>query len=123
MTDNACIGCGYCCAKATCAIGARLHGPQPRCPELLFVGGRHWCRWVISCELKEDEAEGIMAKKAIGVDDGCCSPLNSWRREEIVDRTKGEPNKQMGPQSFLAAFFSQIGSLAIQPNPKWKGEP
>jgi hypothetical protein len=108
-----CIGCGYCCHKAPCAIGQRLHGNTAPCPELHFAGGRHWCRWVIAQELKQDEAEGIMAKRAIDVDGGCCSGLNSWRREPIVDRTDG-PNMQRAPRSFMELIRQRMQECGFQ---------
>lgn len=95
--SNDCIGCGYCCAKAPCAIGYQLHGEKAPCPELGFVSGRHWCMWVIKQELKNDEAEGVMAHKALDIGEGCCSPLNSWRRESLEDRTKSEEGGESDP--------------------------
>lgn len=95
---TACVGCGYCCSKAPCALGAARFGVElPRlgvmdlaptmspCEALIWdeAAGRHWCRLVRDAQGSEKRhlTEGL----AIGA--GCCSPLfNTWRRD-LKDRT------------------------------------
>lgn len=113
MNDD-CIGCGYCCHEAPCPVGQKLHGDGAPCPELHFAGGRHWCRWVISCELQEEEGEGELAAKALDIGEGCCSNLNRWRREPIVDRTAG-PNTQHAPEGILGMLAERLRQAGFQP--------
>ena len=73
-----CVGCGYCCKKATCGLGATIHGAQVPCPSLVFEDGRYWCGEVLTAErTNRSEAEKLKSWLYIGV--GCCSPLNSDR--------------------------------------------
>lgn len=68
-----CLRSGYCCRKATCAVGV-AHGAEP-------VG----CRFLrgdrpgaYSCGLVDD---GVIAPGVIYAGAGCSSALNSDRRE------------------------------------------
>jgi hypothetical protein len=79
-----CIGSGYCCWKAPCAEGQRVHNiSSGKCPSLVWEKGRHWCGLVLNAE----PAEAERLKKSLYIGEGCCSSLNSWRREELQDRT------------------------------------
>ena len=64
-----CVGCGHCCIESTCVLGIDLFGRHYPCLALHWDGQRYRCR------LAEDFPERLY----IGV--GCCSPLNSWRKE------------------------------------------
>lgn len=67
MRRNECIGCGYCCEKAMCALGVRVHGASlPECPFLYREKGVYRCLLV---------SRGYH----VGQGEGCCSPLNSRR--------------------------------------------
>ncbi len=77
-----CIGCGYCCWLAPCSYGVLAYGPDGPCGGLVFKDGRHWCSAV------EDDPI-LYIGLAIG-EGCCCSSMNSWRREPIVDRTEYE---------------------------------
>jgi|WetSurMetagenome_2_1015567.scaffolds.fasta_scaffold11132_11 hypothetical protein len=85
---GSCIGCGYCCTVAPCSLVWEHHlleSLKPGwsgCPSLVFKDGRHWCGVLLKAEGKE--MIKVMAELFIGA--GCCSQLNSWRREPIVDR-------------------------------------
>jgi len=74
-----CVGCGYCCKKATCVIG-QMHYKTPwlgtKCPGLYRAKGRYWCA------LAALNPEGL----AIGA--GCCCPLNTDRRAYGADRSR-----------------------------------
>lgn len=69
-----CLRCGYCCKQAPCSFGTRsasgvcvyLIGTQPGCYE---------CD--IAAEIKQQSGADI--SPAFGA--GCCSPLNSDRKE------------------------------------------
>ena len=84
-----CIGCGYCCTQCVCSVG-RNRGDSyldVPCRFLTFHGGRHWCG-VVEQAHSEKYKELICRNLAIG--EGCCSGLNSWRREPIVDRRRSD---------------------------------
>ena len=68
-----CLGCGYCCKKATCMLGASLHGPQAPCPELVFKDGKYRCRQVLNA----DPTRLAQLIEGLALGEGCCSPLNS----------------------------------------------
>lgn len=65
-----CVGCGYCCRKVQCLASAQIHGFRRRCPELYFEND------IWRCRLAEDPQMRI--RLHIGA--GCCSTLNSDRR-------------------------------------------
>jgi len=80
-----CVGCGYCCIKATCSAGQRLYGETRPCPALRWdeVENRHFCKL---CEFGGILGETYREELAVGA--GCCMSLfNEWR-ENLQDRTK-----------------------------------
>jgi len=60
-----------------CAESHRLHGYQPRCPELAWdpSAGRYVCL------LMQDPARGPAFRASLGAGRGCCAPLNPWRKD------------------------------------------
>lgn len=67
-----CVGCGYCCKKAMCALGVDWLGyREDKCPYLQWSDSteRYYCaiynkeRWLV----------------VFG--DGCTSSLNDWRKD------------------------------------------
>ena len=82
-----CIGCGYCCWESQCLWSLLEHGQIVGiCPSLMWdvEQQRHYCKLV--CAYGSDGRVG----KYLGVGLGCNSILNSWRHEELQDRTKYE---------------------------------
>lgn len=85
-----CIGCGYCCTKSPCGIfmmyNELLHVTSTTrwrgCPLLQWDGARHWCGLMLSKE--GEERKKLMDLEHVGK--GCCSSLNSWRKEPLQDR-------------------------------------
>jgi hypothetical protein len=67
---TSCLRSGYCCKKATCAVG-RAHGAPPT--GCTFLRGERPGEY--SCALATKHPEPL----AIGA--GCCLPLNTTRRE------------------------------------------
>ncbi|HDQ41223.1 MAG TPA: hypothetical protein ENN39_09385 [Desulfonatronum sp.] len=55
----------------------RLHGYQPRCPELFWDNGQG--RYL--CRLAKDPVHGETFRRALLIGKGCCAPLNPWREE------------------------------------------
>jgi hypothetical protein len=71
-----CVGCGYCCRKVRCYIGAVEHGPGDNCPSLVWNGERWRCQLVLdNAELKTNPT--ISFDLHIGA--GCCSSMNTER--------------------------------------------
>jgi len=79
-----CVGCGYCCWKVRCGVGIDLHGHGDKCPELMFKDGRHWCGVLLG---NEEDLYTAWLRTELSVGEGCCSTMNSWRREPLQDRT------------------------------------
>jgi hypothetical protein len=52
-----CVGCGYCCMQSTCLLGVEL------------FSGKYPCKLADGCE------------DVLYIGSGCCSPLNSWRKD------------------------------------------
>jgi len=103
-----CIGCGFCCTKAKCEAGQRLYPSADICPALKWNGYRHVCDlMMIPGKL------GNQYKKELHAGEGCCSNLNSWRNEPLVDRTKSF-NKIDNPiPSIMQKFLFALGSEMI----------
>ena len=72
-----CIGCGYCCLKAVCLLG-QAHGnvthPDQRCPYLQWTN--HDARYICMLYKKNPQF-----KDRLHIGAGCCSPLNTYRKE------------------------------------------
>jgi hypothetical protein len=70
-----CVGCGFCCLQAMCSIGINVYGrAKYPCPYLIWSkkDNRYWCRLALNDVLYAD---------MIHADQGCCSPLNTWRND------------------------------------------
>ena len=70
-----CIGSGFCCKKAPCWVGLRVHGPVAPCPSLVFKDERYWCGEILKADGAEEQA--LMDDLSVGA--GCCANLNSDR--------------------------------------------
>jgi len=84
-----CVGCGYCCIKATCVVGARHYGETKPCPALEWdeVQSRHTCSFCTYGD-KFVDVQVDHYRQELSVGAGCCMSLfNTWR-EDIRDRTK-----------------------------------
>jgi hypothetical protein len=85
-----CVGCGFCCVQGPCEVVWSTHTIEVLrdgwhgCPDLRFRDGRHWCRVLI--EATDNQRFCVEVRLSIGA--GCCSPLNSWRQEPVVDRRR-----------------------------------
>ncbi|UZP65827.1 hypothetical protein N1030_09305 [Desulfovibrio mangrovi] len=67
-----CVGCGYCCVKSQCIPGQQRYGEQGVCAGLYWNGTCYRCRLI-------DESPDVAAVLQVG--EGCCRPLNRWRRD------------------------------------------
>ena len=78
-----CIGCVYCCTKCACVTVKMLYNNGlEKCPELIWNGERHVCGLMLL-----PDPLGHQYRKELASGEGCCSSLNSWRYEPIIDRT------------------------------------
>jgi hypothetical protein len=79
--DAECVGCGYCCRKAPCAVANRVYGNGlTECPALSWDEDqkRYFCELcLIPTQM------GVDFKKELSVGEGCCSPLFNTERENI----------------------------------------
>lgn len=66
MSD--CVGCGYCCLSAPCWLASV---EQQRCVHLWWNGQQYRCRL----------AGNLFHRKALSMGEGCCSSLNTWRKD------------------------------------------
>jgi len=82
-----CVGCGYCCKKAPCAIAVELFRlrPQDHCPALVHHDGRYWCSLVENA--KPEDQKRIKEDMAIGA--GCSSSLLNTVRDDQVKKMEG----------------------------------
>lgn len=83
-----CVGCGYCCQQAPCALGYVLHGLGRPCPSLVEQDGRFWCRQVL--EARGAARDRIVKDLSIG--GGCGSSLNTMRLRQLR-KAAGRLNK------------------------------
>lgn len=61
-----CIGCGYCCRKAPCVIGA-TSAVDGVCSHL------HWNGECWRCDMAESH------RTSLAIGEGCCSSMNTYR--------------------------------------------
>lgn len=70
-----CVGCGYCCMKTPCWVAFRVYGYSIKeCPALLWDTARY------ICVLIRDHPD---IAKELYAGEGCCSRLNSWRKDVV----------------------------------------
>jgi len=83
LAVSECIGCGFCCTKTLCDVARRVYSTiYTPCPALVWTGERHVCKLMtLPSRLGETYRQELYAGE------GCCSGLNSWRREPLIDRT------------------------------------
>ena len=76
MRVSKCVGCGFCCIKSACVLGQMWNNSEPweRCPSLVWNGSRY------ICDIIADRPDDDSLRIELGVGEGCCANLNSWRR-------------------------------------------
>lgn len=83
-----CVGCGFCCNKAPCALASSLGlAKDGKCKELLWASGRYWCGLMLDAP-KVDDRDENWYKRHLCAGEGCCSPLNSIRQEIVYENLK-----------------------------------
>jgi hypothetical protein len=112
-TDNIrtreCVGCGYCCAKTPCDASRRLYPGADHCPQLLWMeeDKRYKCSLMMIAGLV---GEGY--RKELYAGEGCCSGLNSWRKD-VKQRDRLDRDNYWNPldpifQIFLKCFAANF---------------
>lgn len=77
-----CVGCGYCCLKATCTLGQTLFGLACPCGGLFWSikENRFYCRAV----LESSQCECISVKEELAIGAGCCGSLFNTQRDACI---------------------------------------
>ena len=101
-----CTGCGFCCMQAKCGAALRLYPSAKVCPQLLWSeeDNRYYCGLM---QLPGLIGESYRAELYAGV--GCCSNLNSWRRD-VKRRTPDEDISLEAPIDQICQYL--VRSLA-----------
>lgn len=105
-----CVGCGFCCTKAVCAAGIRVHGPVTSCPSLIWDEEKH--RHL--CKLATLPGDlGFRYREELYIGAGCCCGLfNDWRNN-IQDRTLKPKNKIIEIDRHFKLFLYNLGKQWI----------
>jgi hypothetical protein len=106
-----CVGCGFCCTQAVCSAGQRVYPGAKYCPALKWNGKRHICNLM--------NLPGILGETyrvELYANEGCCSNLNSWRREPLQDRTKKIEIQQETIPELFQIFLHCLGKEWISPD-------
>ena len=112
ITAKPCVGCGYCCMSAWCAVAESLfeHSDKHQiCPALRWghETQRYWC----------SIADRYLEELAIGA--GCCSGLcNSWRsdikqRELPAIVSADQYDRQLLLEAMAALLYGQTKEMFI----------
>jgi hypothetical protein len=104
-----CVGCGFCCIKAKCAAGQRLYPSADICPALIWSekDNRYFCNLMLL-----PGNIGLEYRKELYVGAGCCSNLNSWRKD-IKNRTKIEKKEISSLDPLFQKFLHHLGKEFI----------
>jgi len=72
-----CVGCGFCCKKASCVLSVKIYGNVDVCPALVWDEGnrRYWCK---ACQVAGEL--GVKYRADLSIGEGCCCSLNSDRQ-------------------------------------------
>ena len=107
MSIAQCIGCGYCCRKAPCAMAVRIYGRSLTgpCPELVYHDDRWWCRAI-------ENARGPLRdhyEQDVAIGGGCSSSMFNQDREHIPTPFEIEKRAELsgqveGPLDYKRAF-------------------
>ena len=105
---NPCIGCGYCCISVPCDTSRRIYSNGvTQCPELEWNGERYICK-LTTGHLSERYKEELYIGK------GCCSNLNSWRKEVKPRREVDLPkNKIISLDPLFQKFLFSLSNEMI----------
>ena len=105
-----CVGCGFCCMQTPCGACLRIYPGAKICPALKWNGKRHYCDLMtLPGNL------GAEYRKELYAGEGCCSNLNSWRREPLQDRTQKDETEEVIPKIFQV-FLHCLGKEFISPD-------
>jgi len=109
-----CVGCGYCCLTAQCSVSINVHGVHDICPSLIWNADkqRHECKLI--------DLPGVLGekfRKMLFIGEGCCSSLNSWRREKnrnrIEEKQKEIKLRRVSISSEMQELCASLGKQFI----------
>ena len=90
MKTEPCVGCGYCCSTAPCALGHTFGATKSPCTFLIEDGGRKWCVLIQAAERTCIPEMVEKFKESIAIGGGCSSTLFNDVREQQLAK-KGTP--------------------------------
>jgi hypothetical protein len=98
---RSCVGCGYCCMQTPCSVAKRLYPGVVECPQLIWdvLDSRYYCGL-----MKLPEPLGSEYRQSLYAGAGCCSTLNSWRKD-IKRRTSTRGMDIVNPIPKLMQIF------------------
>jgi hypothetical protein len=96
-----CVGCGYCCSETQCDASRRLYPGADHCPQLLWIeeDERYKCGLMLIAG-----PVGLGYKAELYVGAGCCSGLNSWRKD-VKKRDRLDKDAYWNPLDQLFQIF------------------
>ena len=107
-----CVGCGFCCRKAPCAVATRIYGSGiTSCPALEWDGNRYWCRL---CKLPGNL--GREYRKELAAGEGCCCGMNTDRAS--IPPPQEAPKMRSLPRE-LKVFLRHLGREFISKEAIW----
>ena len=108
MVDRyTCVGCGFCCIEAKCAVSERLYPSVEICPQLIWdkKDNRYYCDLM---RIPGIIGESYRAELYAGA--GCCSNLNSWRHDVKERNPYYKKRRLKSPiDKLFQLFLNQLG--------------
>ena len=106
MKVKECLGCGFCCLQAPCSASQRLWKGASVCPGLRWDEESSTHR----CSLMEIPGKvGDNYRKELYAGEGCCSSLNTWRLDKVINRIHQDPVYEPIDKPFQL-FLASLGS-------------
>lgn len=108
-----CVGCGFCCIQTRCSTSLRIwpYTKGNECPGLVWKDTRYICKLAAM-----DGPKGSEYRVELYVGAGCCSNLNTWRRDVKPRRERDiEPPKfvKYTMDKVFAAFLQSMGGQFV----------
>jgi len=101
-----CVGCGFCCMQAPCAASVRLYPGAKICPQLIWDEAleRYLCGL-----MQLPGSVGLAYKQELYAGAGCCSNLNSWRRNVKNRHPVDKKDKLLTIDPMFQLFLNCLG--------------
>lgn len=106
-----CVGCGFCCFQAKCTASMRLYpNTKEICPQLIWdeTEQRYFCGLA-----QFPGPLGDLYKEELYIGAGCCSNLNSWRKDVKNRHPKKEEKEKLKLSSEFQIFLKCLSCNCI----------